>query len=143
MIENKINALFKAYIAAFKQYDITRVANCYALPCLLSTPDKLLLINNEQQFTLEFDDIFSQLQQANTQAFKITQASYQKLDNHLYLVCIDWAFMNAHQEIFADFSAFYTLSLDNGMLQITQVISHTLEQSKTLTYSLETLVKEY
>ncbi len=60
----------------------------------------------------------------------------------MVLVCIDWAFIDADNEIFADFSAFYYLVDVAGQYKIIHVISHSLEQSKVLTYPLNELIKE-
>ena len=109
MIDNKIISLFDEYIDAFTRYDIKAAESCYLIPCTLTTPDKIVVINNRDDFSLEFKNIFSQLKSANTKGIKATQASFQELTTNMVLVCIDWAFSDVDNEVFADFSAFYYL----------------------------------
>lgn len=136
VLKQKIEKLFIAYQQAFKSYDVEKVKGCYQTPCTLTTADKVIVINDQSSFEKEFNEIFAQLKSASTKDFAVTKASYQKLNESLILACIDWAFINENEEVFADFSAFYHIADQQGQLSIVNVMSHPLEQSAELAYKL-------
>ena len=128
--------LFENYIAAFQQYNLDAVKDCYQLPCTLHTPDKIAYLSNELRFKEEFLDIFTILQHANTQKILITKATYSESINGAVDVCIDWAFIDDKGEIFADFCAFYHLVAIGPLFKITSVVSHELSNSVELSFDL-------
>ncbi len=132
MATKDIVSLFKNYLAAFKRYDLDEVAKCYHLPCTLHTPDKVVLLKDSNTCKQEFDDIFTQLQQAKTSDIIARKASYSLVTQRLFLVSVDWEFIDEQGEIFADFCAVYHLVLVNGGLKIINVVSHELSNSLTL-----------
>ncbi len=136
-MQKKLEKLFQQYIEAFSEYDLNKVARCYQLPCSLSTPDRMIVVENEHAFNQEFSDIFQQLLQANTQQINALNASYLALNSHLALTCVDWAFINDEGETFADFSAFYHIDIreDNG--KIISVSSFDLSQSQQFSSTLD------
>lgn len=136
MLKEKLEKLFSLYLAGFKKYDIEAVSECYHLPCTLHTHDRVVLLSEPAEFNREFDNIFAQLKLANTQNIVATRASYVNLTESLVLVCVDWDFINNQQEIFADFSAFYHVVVENDQASIVNVVSQDLSSSKTLAYPL-------
>lgn len=137
MFIEKLEKLFQQYQIAFMQFDAKAVSHCYQLPCSLSTPDQMLIIENSTEFEQEFETIFQQLQQANTTEVKATQASCLALSETLVLTCIDWAFVDNTGNIFADFSAFYHLVYQEDSYKIISVSSQDLSQSKMLEQTLD------
>lgn len=135
-MKHRLEKLFHTYLEAFLNYDTQRVRQCYLLPCTLSTPDKMLVINNSHEFDNEFGAIFEQLKVANIKQIIATNASYVCLANNLMLVCIDWAFVDCEGITFADFSAFYHIMEQDSQLKIVNVNSHSLSQSKQLPLTL-------
>lgn len=133
----KIVSLFTAYIAAFKGYKLDDVAACYHLPCTLHTPDRVVLLSNEQESLQEFNDIFSQLKQAKTRDIVAKNASYSLVTGSVVLVSVDWTFIDEKSEIFADFCAVYHLILVNNELKIFNVVSHELSNSLSLNIPIE------
>jgi len=136
MIKIKLEQLFKHYQNAFLQCDLDGVSSCYHLPCTLNTPDKLVLLSSPTDCQQEFSAIFTQLKEANTRDVLAKKASFEQMSEQLYLVCIDWDFIDGQGQVFADFTAIYHV-LDTGeALKIVNVVSHELESSLTLTTSL-------
>ncbi|MGL1958209.1 MAG: hypothetical protein OCD00_12920 [Colwellia sp.] len=154
MLTKKVEELFNNYLSAFKAYDLTQMINCYFLPCTLNTPDKIILVTNENEFQQAFNDIFDQLKQANTSKMSAQSASYRQLTDSLLLVCIDWDFYDGEGQVFADFSAFYHVAIiteqitkkateqiteqtaeknTEQKLKIVNVVSHELSNSLPLT----------
>jgi len=131
----KLQQLFKNYQNAFRQYDFDGVVSCYHLPCTLNTPDKIVLLSTPADCQQEFAAIFTQLKEASTSAITAKRASFEQISEQLYLVCIDWDFIDGQGQVFADFAAIYHV-LDTGeALKIVNVVSHELESSLTLTES--------
>jgi len=130
----KIVSLFKDYLAAFKSYDLAKVAACYHLPCTLHTPDKVVLLKNSKECLQEFSNIFTQLQQAKTSDIIARKASYSLVTKNLLFACVDWEFLDDQGEIFADFCAIYHLVLIDNELKIINVVSHDLSNSLSLEY---------
>jgi hypothetical protein len=128
----KLQNLFKHYQKAFLAYDIDEVISCYHLPCTLNTPDKIILLSNQSDCHNEFSAIFEQLKQAVTSDVVAKKASYVQVSKQLYLVCIDWDFIDGQGQVFADFTAVYHVVDINDTLKIINVISHELESSLTL-----------
>ena len=54
------------------------------------------------------------------------------MSEQLYLVCIDWDFIDEHGQVFADFAAIYHVLDTEGVLKIVNVASHELDSSLTL-----------
>jgi hypothetical protein len=135
-IQNYIESFFRRYFVAFCAHDLTAVGTCYHLPCVLTTPEQLLLIDEMTKFEQQFSAIFYQVKHANVVDVKATKASYCQLSTLLVLVCIDWQFIDQQQQVFSHFSAFYTLQIIDEQLKIIQVNSQVLENSLTLTHAL-------
>ncbi len=132
MITIKLQKLFKRYQEAFLTYNIEEVINCYHLPCTLNTPDKIVLLANQSDCHKEFSEIFTQLKTVDTSNIIANKASYMQVSEQLYLVCIDWDFIDGQGQVFADFAAVYHVLDSEGSLKIINVISHELESSLTL-----------
>ena len=137
MTASKLKHLFTQYQKSFLAYDIEGVMDCYHLPCTLNTPDKIVLLANESGFHHEFREIFAQLKSVATSNVFPKKASYEQISEQLYLVCIDWDFVDGESEIFADFAAIYHVLDIAGTFKIINVISHTLESSLTLAKPLD------
>jgi len=133
----KIVSLFNGYLAAFKHYDLEKVVECYHLPCTLHTPDKVVLLKNDKACEQEFNNIFTQLQQAKTSEIIAKKASYSLVAENLLFASIDWEFLDEQGEIFADFCAIYHLVLINDKLKIINVVSHDLSNSLALNFPFE------
>ena len=136
MSQIKLQQLFKSYQNAFLQYDLEGVSVCYHLPCTLNTPDKIVLLSKQSDCEEEFGTIFSQLKEAKTSNIIAKKASFEQVSKQLYLVCIDWDFIDEQGQVFADFTAIYHVLNNEGTLKIINVISHELDSSLTLTESL-------
>ena len=132
----KLNELFKHYQSAFIKYDLDGVSSCYHLPCTLNTPDKIVLLSNESDCQQEFTAIFTQLKEANTSDVVANKASFTQVNEQVYLVCIDWGFIDGQGQVFADFTAIYHVLDVDGSLKIINVISHELDSSLALAESL-------
>lgn len=137
MIEHKLEKLFTDYIQAFKCYDLEAVQFCYHLPCTLHTPDKIAYLGNTEVFNQEFNDIFTVLKHAKIEHIIATAASYFACDETSTDVCIDWAFIDNKDDVFAEFSAFYHLVDKKGQLKIVNVVSHDIENSVELSTQLK------
>jgi len=133
----QIEAFFDRYLAAFYSYDLDGVVACYHLPCTLHTPDKTVLVNSADDCRQELCDIFTQLKQANTAKIVAQKASYMPINDDLILTCIDWVFIDDQGQVFADFCAYYHLSISNSSKQklaIVNVVSHELANSLSLAH---------
>ncbi len=136
MSQIKLQQLFKQYQNAFLQYDLDKLSSCYHLPCTLNTPDKIVLLSSQADCQQEFGAIFTQLKEASTSDIIAQQATFQQVSEQLYLVCIDWGFIDGQGQVFADFAAIYHVLNTGDTLKIVNVVSHELESSLTLTESL-------
>jgi hypothetical protein len=137
MTASKLQNLFTQYQKSFLAYDIESVMDCYHLPCTLNTPDKIVLLSNESDCHNEFSEIFAQLKSLKTSNVLSKKATYEQISEQLYLVCIDWDFIDGQGNVFADFAAVYHVLDVAGRLKIINVISHTLESSLTLVEPLD------
>jgi len=133
---DKLTELFEQYIKAFVHNNTSAVSQCYQVPCTLSTPDKMLVIENQSDFEKEFEQIFLQLKQAGMSKVKPLKASCLALTDTLVLACIDWAFIDGSGDVFADFSAFYHLASHQEGYKIISVSSQDLSQSKVFTHKI-------
>jgi len=132
----QIESLFDNYLAAFSTYDLDSVVACYHIPCTLHTPDKIVLVNSIDDCRQELNDIFTQLKQANTANIVARKASYMSINDELLLACVDWDFIDEQGQVFADFCAYYHISILNSSKQklaIVNVVSHELSNSLSLT----------
>ena len=137
MTTQQIESLFNRYLAAFSTYDLDAVVACYHLPCTLHTPDKIVLINNIDDCRQELNDIFTQLKQANTAKIVARKASYMSINDDLLLACVDWDFIDEQEQVFANFCAYYHISVLNSSKQklaIVNVVSHELSNSLSLAH---------
>jgi len=131
----QIENLFNQYLTAFSAYDLDAVVACYHTPCTLHTPDKIVLVNSIDDCRQALNDIFTQLKQANTAKIVARSASYMSINDDLLLACVDWDFIDEQGQVFADFCAYYHISIVNSAKQelaIVNVVSHELVNSLSL-----------
>ncbi|WP_281558675.1 hypothetical protein [Thalassomonas sp. RHCl1] len=128
----KLQTFFQTYRKGFLAYDVQAIEKCYQWPCTLNTPDKCVYIENLDDLAREFDEIFLQLKQADTQDIQALKASFTPLSENLLLACVDWQFINSSSEVFTDFSAIYHLMISGGEIKIINVISHDISNSLAL-----------
>ena len=132
VIATQLGQLFERYQNAFIAYDIDTLSDCYHLPCTLNTPEQITLLTNKADCRQEFNTIFSQLKDGNINQIIAKKASYEQVSDQLYLVCIEWDFIDNDEEIFADFAAIYHILVNDSGLKIINVTSHDLECSLSL-----------
>lgn len=130
--QQQLEQLFSAYLASFKCYDLKKLQACYHIPCTLNTPDNLVYVENSADFAKEFEQIFTQLQQANVQDIRASNISYSELTDHLLLVNIDWHFIDDDGQAFAQFCAVYHIQAGEKNCRIVNVASHELTSSLNL-----------
>jgi hypothetical protein len=140
MLEQALIKLFKDYISAFEQYDLIAARACYQLPCTLHTPDKIAYLSTVEAFNKEFEEIFIVLKHAKTKKIIPTAASFNTSANSSVDICVDWAFIDDKDEIFADFTAFFHVINVAEQFKIVSVVSHDLTNSVELEFPL-TLVR--
>ena len=140
--QTELNKLFSQYISAFSATDIEKVRSCYQLPCILSTPEKVLVINSEEDFEREFTQIFFMLRSNNISGFKASNASFEQVDDNIYLAHLDWQFFDDANNLFTEFAAIYHLSYQNQAYRIISVISHDIGQSPSFTHSMSIFQEE-
>ncbi|MCH2058398.1 MAG: hypothetical protein MK214_17675 [Thalassotalea sp.] len=140
--EQELSLLYQRYIQAFAQYDIAATRQCYQLPCILSTPEKVLVIKSEEDFECEFTQIFSMLRSNNISGFKASNASFEQVDDNIYLAHLDWQFFDDANNLFTEFAAIYHLSYQNQAYRIISVISHDIGQSPSFTHSMSIFQEE-
>lgn len=131
-IATQLGQLFERYQNAFIAYDIDTLSDCYHLPCTLNTPEQITLLTNKVDCQQEFETIFSQLKEGNINKVIAKQASYKQVSEQLYLVCIEWDFIDAEEDLFADFAAIYHILVSDSGLSIINVTSHDLECALSL-----------
>ncbi|MGB1261597.1 MAG: hypothetical protein ACPG52_01700 [Cognaticolwellia sp.] len=132
MAKSAIEQLFQRNLKAFQQQNMADIRACYQLPCMLHTPDKVVLIDSDTVFEREFLEIFTVLSHAKVKRFNVLKASFSELSEKLILVCVDWQLIGTNEEVFTDFSAFYHLVLDTDGWKIFNVVSQELSQSVSL-----------
>jgi hypothetical protein len=140
MLEQALIILFKDYISAFEKYDLTAARTCYHLPCTLHTPDKIAYLSDRESFDKEFEEIFIVLKHAKTKKIIPTAASYNNSANSSVDICVDWAFIDDNDEVFADFTAFFHVIKIAEQFKIVSVVSHDLTNSIELALPL-TLIR--
>jgi len=134
---NNITQLFSAYVDAFENFDIESALACYQIPCSLSMPDELKILQDKSELTNEFDDIFTQLKGLGFSRVIAHQASYQAINSDLILAIVHWQFFDQQGQMFTDFTALYHLIRDEESLRITNVISHQATEYTSLSHNLE------
>ena len=138
----QLKQFYQDYIQAFATASIPAVTKCYQLPCVLSTPDKVILLNNVDAFEQEFSAIFSLLAEHKITAFKASNGSYQEVNDTLTIVKLDWRFYDDANNLFSEFSAIYHLSYVQEVFRIINVISHDSCQIADLTHALSLSANE-
>ena len=137
MIEKKLQQLFQQYIKAFQHYDLESVVRCYAFPCTLTTPDKVVLLNSADDAKSELSEVFSWMQQDNATKIGVLSASYHQYSSTLVVANIQWQFVNAQAQVIAEFAALYHLDVTSEQAKIVHVVSHeiagTVDLEKKLT----------
>ncbi|WP_448214042.1 hypothetical protein [Colwellia sp. MEBiC06753] len=133
---------FLRYIEGFSYYDLSILSNCYQLPCVLSTPEKTIVLSSKAEFDNEFSVIFDMLKTNNTQGFKAANTTYQWLNKHLVCVSIDWKFVGENNQVFAEFSALYHLSFIQEQFKIFNVVSHDTALGTPFEHRLNLQIKE-
>ncbi|MFD2166421.1 hypothetical protein ACFSJY_09080 [Thalassotalea euphylliae] len=141
-MQTELAVLFSQYIKAFAQCSMAGVKSCYQIPCVMSTPEKLLLLNNEKSFEQEFEQIFSMVRSAKLTAFKVSAASFEEINENTALVAIDWEFIDSTNNVFAQFTAIYHLTNSPSGFKIFNVISHDVPQGNSLNNPLKITMEQ-
>ena len=136
MISHTLATLYQRYIQAFAQLDIEAVKQCYLMPCTLSTPDKVVLLDSDDKFNQEFTQIFKLISAENITAFKTSNASYDVITPSVIVAAIDWQFLTNANNVFTEFTAIYHLTKQGDDIKIINVISQDVSQSITLRHPL-------
>jgi len=142
----QLQQLFSRYNQAFKTQSITEVLSCYQFPCTLITPDRIVLLANDEEAEQEFKQIFLGIDEASITSFKSLEASYAQISSDIVAVNVHWQFFASNDTIIADFYALYHI-LKSGItkseqqLKIFQVISHEVESSLTFPFNLTEAVE--
>jgi len=136
LVAEQLSNLYKNYIQAFSALNMEAVSHCYQLPCILSTPDKVVLLNNHDEFVTEFNNIFELVRSENIVAFKTSNASFDIINEGLLVVAIDWRFFDDANNLFTEFTAIYHLTSIDENYKIVNVISQDVSQSIALKYPL-------
>lgn len=134
MSTKKIIHFFTEYLVAFKHYDLDKVVTSYHMPCTLHMPDEIVLLKNTKACQQALVNIFNQLQQEKTSDIIAKKSSYSVITDNVFLVSIDWVFIDEQGEVFTDFCAIYHLILLDNELKIINVVSHDLSNSQSLDY---------
>ncbi|MGB0937535.1 MAG: hypothetical protein ACPGTQ_08755 [Colwellia sp.] len=138
-MKKTLETFFSNYLNAFKNYDLAAVSNCYAIPCTLNTPEKIVLINNLDSCKKEFDAIFEQLKKERMEEIRVNQSSYMAMSDDLVLTSINWQFVDVDGEVFASFCAVYHISIEKNQntnsCKIINIASHHDENSIKLSSS--------
>lgn len=127
-----IKDFIQGYSQALAFYDAASIRHYYHLPCTLSTPDNVVLLFNEISFEQEFGKIFAQLKDANITSFKVLNTSYQLVSEQLFLLNIDWQFIQNDGNLFTQFSAIYHIAVIEKQFKIVNVISQEINQGLSL-----------
>ena len=93
------------------------------------------MVKNIDDCRQALNEIFIQLKQANTTKIVARNASYMSINDNLLLACVDWDFIDDQGQVFADFCAYYHISILDGpeqKLSIVNVVSHELSNSVPL-----------
>ena len=136
MDKQRLETFYQDYLSALSLYDLNALSLCYQLPCTLTLPEKILVLENKKDFFQEFTAIFEQLKVACLKEIQVLNASFSEINKNLVLVSIDWAFIDKNDDVFADFCAFFHLAFVNAQYKIVSVSSHELASAKTLTHLL-------
>ncbi|WP_448547218.1 nuclear transport factor 2 family protein [Thalassotalea fusca] len=132
-----ITDLFSSYVAAFKQYNLSAVMKLYSRPCLLATPDEVKWLTSDDSFNDAFSEIFAQLQGANMADIVSPRASYNQMSDTLINACVDWQFIDANQQVFTTFCAFYVIHKIDAQWRIVNVMSYDEGQYQQLAHSFK------
>jgi len=132
MIKKKLQQFFKHYQQGFIHFNVNDVASCHHLPCTLNTPDKIVLLVEYADCIQEFNAIFVQLKAAKVINLEAKNTCYEKVSEQLYIVCIEWEFIDEQGDIFSDFTAVYHVLVVEELLKIVNVVSHELSNSLSL-----------
>ncbi len=132
MITTKLQQLFQQYIKAFQQFDLQSVVDCYAFPCTLTTPDKIVLLKSSTDAEDEFTNIFSWMKQDNASQIGVISASYHEYSSNLAVANIHWQFQGEQNQILAEFAALYHIDITGKYAKIMHVVSHEIDSSVDL-----------
>ena len=132
-LEKSLSGFYLQYIEAFAKLSIEQVQMCYQLPSTLSTPEKVVLLANENVFAQEFTKIFDMIAQEKVTGFKTSNASFDIISDNLLLVAMDWRFYTQANNLFTEFTAIYHLTIIDGNYKIINVMSQDTSQAITLT----------
>lgn len=135
-MNNRLNILFQQYIDAFQAYDYNGIRDCYHLPCVLHTPEKIAYLSDEQVFKQEVSEILLLLKNAKIKHLQAINASYDVVSEHSINACIDWEFIDTDGKVFTDFTAFYQIENIKENFKIISVVSHDLSNSVKLNNTL-------
>ena len=133
MLKDSINQLFDLYQAAFEAFDLKGVRKYYELPCQLTTPGRIITLNNDLEFKQEFSRLFDAIRDTSFIRAISDRKTYSQLNQKHLLISMNWSFLDNKENILAKFSALYSLMNINDEWKITSVVSYDFDKLVVLT----------
>jgi hypothetical protein len=144
-LTTSLSQFFSSYLTGFIKQQVQLVASCYQVPCIMTTPDEMNILDSHQALVNKFNQIFSQLDALQVDSYQIRHASVQRLEKSQVLVLISWQLFAQTQPV-TEFSVYYTVEQPsdrrNSAFVIRNVISHHLENTIELVHDFTDLLKE-
>ena len=134
--QQQLIELFQMLAQSLADSELSKARRCYHLPCTLSTPDNVMLLTTETEFSEVYQAIFEQLKDQQLSGFKMLNSTYQKLTETVFLVNIDWQFFSDDEQLITEFAAIYHVSVIDKQVKIINAVSQDISQSLALSQSL-------
>lgn len=134
--QQQLIELFQTLAQSLADGELSKARHCYHLPCTLSTPDNVMLLTTEAEFSEAYQAIFEQLKDQQLSGFKMLNSTYQKVTETVFLVNIDWQFFSEDEQLITEFAAIYHVSVIDKQVKIINAVSQDISQSLALSQSL-------
>lgn len=136
-MKEELQQLFQSYITGLSYREIDTLAECYALPCTLTSADQVVVITSEEQLIEEVSKMTSWIDESGVSSICVVAASYLPQDENLAIAECEWKFIDEDENTISEFSTLFHIQVSKKQAKIIHVNSHDNQISVDLPHSID------
>ena len=136
-MKEQLQQLFQSYITGLSYCEIDTLAECYTLPCTLTSADQVVVITSEEQLDEEVGKMTSWIDESDVASICVVAASYLQQDENLAIAECEWKFIDQDENTISEFSTLFHIQVFEKQAKIIHVNSHDNQISVDLPHSID------
>lgn len=136
-MKEELQQLFQSYVTGLSYREIDTLAECYALPCTLTSADQVVVITSEERLNQEVENMTSWIEESGVSSICLVAASYFEQDESTAIAVCEWKFVDQDENTISEFSTLFHIQVSEKRAKIIHVNSHDNQISVDLPHSID------